>query len=406
MIRIFIAQALVIFSLSAFAQTKKGAAQTKAKTETSATETTTASGLKYRVVKKGDGKQATRGSKVIVHYTGTLTNGTKFDSSKDRNQPFSFKLGIGQVIQGWEEGIAMMREGEIAILTIPPSLGYGDRDMGTIPPNSTLIFEVELIAVHEPVKPFNVEGKDTVRLESGLKYIIEGRGRKDAQQAKEGDIAVVHYTGYFLDGKVFDSSVERDEPATFTLGGGRLIKGWEEGVMRMKIGDRYRLVIPPQLAYGQEGASNLIPPNSTLIFDVELVDLKEGFKPFDVKGKDTITTPSGLKYIIVEGAADDAGKPGPNEIVEVHYTGYLPTGKIFDSSYERGEPMQFLYGTGRMIKGWEEGISLMSIGSKYRLIIPSNLAYGEQGAGNGIIPPNSTLVFDVEMLGIIKDAGK
>jgi peptidylprolyl isomerase len=406
MIRIFIAQALILLSLSTWAQTKKGAPQSKAKPAATAQETTTASGLKYRVVKTGDGKQATKGSKVIVHYTGTLTNGTKFDSSKDRNQPFSFKLGIGQVIQGWEEGIAMMREGEVAILTIPPSLGYGDRDMGTIPPNSTLIFEVELIAVHEPVKPFDVKGKDTITLESGLKYMIEGRGRNDAQQAKEGDVAVVHYTGYFLDGQVFDSSVEREEPATFTLGGGRLIRGWEEGVMRMKVGDRYRLIIPPNLAYGQEGINNLIPPNSTLIFDVELVELREGFKPFDVTGKDTITTASGLKYIIVEGAADDAGKPEPNEIVEVHYTGYLPSGKVFDSSYERGEPMQFMYGTGRMIKGWEEGLSHMSIGTKFRLIIPANLAYGEQGAGNGIIPPNSPLIFDVEMLSIIKDAGK
>jgi peptidylprolyl isomerase len=236
--------------------------------------------------------------------------------------------------------------------------------------------------------------------------MIEGRGRNDAQQAKEGDVAVVHYTGYFLDGQVFDSSVEREEPATFTLGGGRLIRGWEEGVMRMKVGDRYRLIIPPNLAYGQEGINNLIPPNSTLIFDVELVELREGFKPFDVTGKDTITTASGLKYIIVEGAADDAGKPEPNEIVEVHYTGYLPSGKVFDSSYERGEPMQFMYGTGRMIKGWEEGLSHMSIGTKFRLIIPANLAYGEQGAGNGIIPPNSPLIFDVEMLSIIKDAGK
>jgi peptidylprolyl isomerase len=406
MIRIVIAHALVLLCLTSWAQTKKGSTPSKTNTESTAKEITTASGLKYRVVKKGDGKQATRGSKVIVHYTGTLTNGTKFDSSKDRNQPFSFKLGIGQVIQGWEEGIALMREGEVAILTIPPSIGYGDRDMGSIPPNSTLIFEVELIAVHEAVKPFDVKGKDTISLPSGLKYIVEGNGRKDAQQAKEGDVAVVHYTGYFLDGKVFDSSIEREEPATFTLGGGRLIRGWEEGVMRMKIGDRYRLIIPPHLAYGQEGINNLIPPNSTLIFDVELVELKEGFKPFDVKGKDTITTPSGLKYIIVEGTQDDAGKPEVNEIVEVHYTGYLASGKIFDSSYERGEPMQFMYGTGRMIKGWEEGISHMSIGSKYRLIIPSNLAYGEQGAGNGIIPPNATLIFDVELLGIIKDAGR
>jgi FKBP-type peptidyl-prolyl cis-trans isomerase len=95
----------------------------------------------------GTGVEAVSGKSVTVNYSGTLTDGTKFDSSYDRNEPFTFKLGAGEVIAGWDQGFAGMKVGGKRKLTIPPSLGYGSQDMGTIPPNSTLIFEVELLKV-------------------------------------------------------------------------------------------------------------------------------------------------------------------------------------------------------------------------------------------------------------------
>jgi FKBP-type peptidyl-prolyl cis-trans isomerase len=109
-------------------------------------EVTTASGLKYTDVKVGTGAEAKAGQRVTVHYTGTLTDGKKFDSSKDRNQPFVFGLGAGQVIKGWDEGVAGMKVGGVRKLTIPAELGYGARGAGgVIPPNATLLFEVELL---------------------------------------------------------------------------------------------------------------------------------------------------------------------------------------------------------------------------------------------------------------------
>lgn len=111
-------------------------------------ERITDSGLKIEDTIEGNGAEATAGQTVSVHYTGWLENGSKFDSSKDRNQPFQFRLGGGQVIKGWDEGVQGMKVGGTRKLTIPADLGYGARGAGgVIPPNATLIFEVELLDI-------------------------------------------------------------------------------------------------------------------------------------------------------------------------------------------------------------------------------------------------------------------
>ncbi|MHA7057878.1 peptidylprolyl isomerase [Aquimarina sp. M1] len=108
----------------------------------------TDSGLRYKIIQKGDGAQAEKGKTVSVHYKGSLTDGTVFDSSFKRNQPIDFSLGMGQVIAGWDQGIALLQVGDKARFVIPPSLGYGEHGAGgVIPPNATLIFDVELVAV-------------------------------------------------------------------------------------------------------------------------------------------------------------------------------------------------------------------------------------------------------------------
>ncbi len=116
--------------------------------EGSVQKVTTPSGLQYEEIIVGTGAQPTAGQTVVVHYTGTLTDGKKFDSSVDRGQPFKFVLGRGMVIKGWDEGLSTMKVGGKRKLTIPPDLGYGARGAGgVIPPNATLVFDVELIAV-------------------------------------------------------------------------------------------------------------------------------------------------------------------------------------------------------------------------------------------------------------------
>jgi FKBP-type peptidyl-prolyl cis-trans isomerase len=127
---------------------KASAPSTAAPIKVAGLPTTTPSGLQYWDVVVGTGATAVPGSTVKVHYSGFLTTGQKFDSSRDRGEPFSFPLGAGQVIKGWDEGVAGMKVGGQRQLRIPPQLGYGEAGAGgTIPPNATLIFDVELLSV-------------------------------------------------------------------------------------------------------------------------------------------------------------------------------------------------------------------------------------------------------------------
>ncbi|MBC21769.1 MAG: peptidylprolyl isomerase [Candidatus Marinimicrobia bacterium] len=231
---------------------------------------TTDSGLQYEIIKMGTGDKPLSTDKVEVHYHGTLEDGTVFDSSVDRGETVTFPLN--RVIKGWTEGLQLMPTGSKFKFIIPPNLGYGSRPIGSIPPNSTLIFEVELFNVEKPFvdKDFNLPAEEKT-LESGLRYLDHIVGTGEAAVA--GKEVVVHYSGYLADGTKFDSSHDRGTPFVFVLDQGRVIKGWDEGVAGMKKGGKRTLIIPPDLGYGERGAGGVIPPNATLMFEVELLDI-------------------------------------------------------------------------------------------------------------------------------------
>lgn len=210
-------------------------------------------GLQKTDLVVGKGPAAKTGDYVTVDYTGKLTNGKVFDTSKKPGRgPFGFKLGEGHVIKGWDLGVVGMKVGGHRRLTIPASLGYGATGAGAdIPPNATLVFDIELHTV-------NV----------GITVLKKGSG----PIAKNGDTVSIDYTGILkATGKQFDSSKGK-APITFQLGGG-VIPGFTLGVTGMKVGEKRRIVIPSALGYGERGAGGVIPPNADLVFEIELVSL-------------------------------------------------------------------------------------------------------------------------------------
>lgn len=236
---------------------------------------TTASGLRYVITKSNPkGEKASVGDNVIVHYVGTLPNGIKFDSSRDRNRPFTFALGKGVVIKGWDEAFSILRKGEVATIILPPSLGYGDRNMGTIPPNSTLIFEVELLDIQKTLgyKPYDGTGKDTITTASGLKYIVIEPGN-NVKVSVDQDLSV-YYAGYLTNGNLFDANFDGFSPFTLKISDASVITGWLEMLSLMSKGMKVRAILPPNLAYGSSGIGGVIPPNATLIFDMYMYDVK------------------------------------------------------------------------------------------------------------------------------------
>lgn len=250
---------------------------------------TTESGLEYQDLKVGDGERPQPGDQVTVHYLVMLEDGTVIDDSYTDNSPLTFAIGRAEVIEGWDEGISSMREGGRRRLIIPPDLAYGEQGFGdVIPPNATLISEVDLLAVDPassptptlptqspttaPEAPPEMSGEE-ITTASGLKYIDIEVG--DGEEAVAGDTVVVNYTGWLADaGTKFDSSLERSTPFSFTLGAGDVIAGWDEGILNMKVGGKRRLIIPPDLGYGEQGRAPVIPANATLIFDVELIEVR------------------------------------------------------------------------------------------------------------------------------------
>lgn len=232
----------------------------------------TASGLVTKVLTPGKGKDHPGATdRVKVDYTGWAKDGKMFDSSVARGTPTTF--GVGEVIPGWTEALKLMVTGEKRRLWIPAKLAYGDKPQMGGAPQGDLVFDVELLdIVKPPVTPDDVKAapKTAKKTASGLAYrvLTPGKG-KDHPTATSR--VTVHYSGWTTDGKMFDSSVARGEPATFSLG--QVVKGWTEGVQLMVVGEKTRFWLPPELAYGDKpqrpGA-----PSGPLVFDIELLNIQ------------------------------------------------------------------------------------------------------------------------------------
>lgn len=223
--------------------------------------------LKIEDVKPGTGRGAADGDVVIVLYTGKLKDGRVFDSNEKKEMPpLAVLLGSGSVIKGWEQGLIGAKKGGERKLSIPSELAYGERGQvsmgdpnGGIPPYADLFFDLKILDVIK---------KD----EEGVYDKVDVKVGK-GPEVKPGDRIQVHYVGTFMNGKKFDSSRDRNAPFEFVAGKGAVIRGWDAGIIGMRVGGIRKLHIPPAIAYGAAGNPPAIGPYQVLNFEVELLKI-------------------------------------------------------------------------------------------------------------------------------------
>ncbi|KAJ8755324.1 hypothetical protein K2173_019122 [Erythroxylum novogranatense] len=344
-------------------------------------------GLKKKLVKEGQGWETpSSGDEVEVHYTGTLFDGTQFDSSRGRGTPFKFKLGQGQVIKGWDEGIKTMKKGENAIFTIPPVLAYGESGSPpTIPPNATLQFDVELLS-WTSVKDICKDG--------GIfkKIIVEGEKWDNPK-----DLDEVLYEAKLEDGTV----VSKSDGVEFTVEDGFFCPALAKAVKTMKKGEKARLTVKPQYGFGESGRSSVgdeaaIPPNATLEIELELVSWKTV--------SDITKDKKVMKKILKEGEGYE--RPNDGTVVQVKLIGKLHDGTIFvKKGHDEEPPLEFKIVEEQVIDGLDKAAKTMKKGEVALITIKPEYAFGQSASQQelAVVPANSTVYYEVEMISFTKE---
>jgi len=346
-------------------------------------------GLKKKLLKEGEGWDTPEvGDEVEVHYTGTLLDGKKFDSSRDRDSTFKFKLGQGEVIKGWDLGIKTMKKGENAVFTIPPELAYGESGSPpTIPPSATLQFDVELLS-WTSVRDICKDG--------GLFKKILKEGEK-WENPKDPDEVLVKYEARLEDGTV----VSKSEGVEFTVKDGYLCPALGKAVKTMKKSEKVLLTVKPQYGFGEAGRPAAgeecaVPPNASLLIDLELVSWK------------TVTEIGDDKKILKKVLKEGEGYERPNEgaVVTVKITGKLQDGTVFlKKGHDEQEPLEFKTDEDAVIEGLDRAVLNMKKGEVALVTIPPEYAYGstESKQDLAVVPANSTVIYEVELVSFVKD---
>ncbi|KAK6255273.1 hypothetical protein SCA6_016578 [Theobroma cacao] len=345
-------------------------------------------GLKKKLVKEGEGWETPdNGDEVEVHYTGTLLDGTKFDSSRDKGSTFKFKLGLGQVIKGWDEGIKTMKKGENAIFTIPSELAYGESGSPpTIPPNATLQFDVELVSWNS-VKDICKDG--------GIfkKILVEG---EKWENPKDLDEVFVKYEACLEDGTL----ISKSDGVEFTVGDGYFCPALAKAVKTMKKGEKVLLTVKPQYAFGEDGRpavanEGAVPPNATLHITLELVSWKNV--------SDVTKDRKVMKKILKEGEGYD--RPNDGTVVHVKLIGKLQDGKIFVKKGHDEEPFEFKIDEEQVIDGLDRAVKMMKKGEHALITIQPEYAFGSSESQQelAVVPANATVYYEVEMVSFVKE---
>ncbi|XP_078175800.1 70 kDa peptidyl-prolyl isomerase-like [Carex rostrata] len=344
-------------------------------------------GLKKKLVKEGEGwEHPENGDEVEVHYTGTLLDGTKFDSSRDRGTPFKFKLGQGQVIKGWDIGIGTMKKGENSIFTIPAELAYGESGSPpTIPPNATLQFDVELLS-WSSVRDICKDG--------GIikKIITEG---EKWENPKDPDEVLVKYEARLENGTV----VSKSDGVEFTVKDGYFCPAIAHAVKTMKKSEKVLLTVKPLYGFGEKGrpasGEGAVPANSTLHIDLELVSWK------------TVTEIGDDKKITKKILKEGEGYERPNEgaVVKVKLIGRLQDGTVFTKKGHEEEEFEFKTDEEQVIVGLDRAVMSMKKGEIALVTISPEYAFSstESSQDLAVVPANSTVIYEIELVSFVKE---
>uniref|UniRef100_A0A4W6CMS2 peptidylprolyl isomerase n=1 Tax=Lates calcarifer TaxID=8187 RepID=A0A4W6CMS2_LATCA len=315
-------------------------------------------------------REAKEGDYVRYHYNATFIDGKTFDSSHQRGAAKVGLLGEGRLIAGIDKGLQGMCVNERRTITIPPHLAYGSTGAGeVVPPDTTLVFDIHLLDLWNKA--------DLVI----TKTITTPKDCK--RSVMRTDFVRYHFNGTLLDGTLFESSYTRKQTQNSLVGEGWLVKGMDEGLLGMCVGEIRNIVIPPFKAYGEKGSGKEIPPQATLVYDVLLVDIHNP--------KDNVT----IEDQVVSESCTRRSVAG--DYIRYHYNGTFLNGVTFDTSYQRNSTYNTYIGMGYVISGMDQALLGVCTGERRRVIIPPHLAYGEQGAGD-IIPPSAVLVFDLHII--------
>lgn len=391
-----------------------------------------------------DGKQPALGDFVRVQMVYAYEDSILFDT---RGQKRDFEMKLEEPVFEGDiyAAVALMKEGDSAGFLIDATQFFtklagnpGQPAPDFVEEGVNMTFDVKLTQVmtpeehqaeiseriekrknEEPVvlqKYLEANNMSEKPLESGLYFvnIRDGKGKKPEM----GDVLTINFKVMLMDGTVLYDSWQ-EEPVQFEYGKRFDTQGLVEGVAMMKEGQMAHLIVPSSIAFGEYGRQGLIEPYSTLLYDVELLDIKtkdeikketirqlamnkkesDAFLAKNAEVEGVVVLPSGLQYKVLE-KGDGTESPSASSRVKVHYKGTLIDGRAFDSSYDRGKPAEFA--VNGVIKGWTEALQLMKPGDKWQLFIPSDLAYGNNPRPGGIIEPNMALIFEVELLEIVK----